>query len=70
MYDPDHYTDGLDRQKNPIEQLGLRPVIIGLLLFWGAVAWWFETEWHDESELRGWMPYPQSQNTEESEEHF
>lgn len=20
--------------------------------------------------LRGWMPYPQSQNTEESEEHF
>ena len=41
MYDTDHYTDGLDRQKNQIERLGLRPVIIGLLLFWGAVAWWF-----------------------------
>ncbi len=31
---------------------------------------WFETEWHGESELRGWMPYPQSQNTETAEEHF
>ena len=41
MYDPDHYIDDLDRQKNPIERLGLRPVVIGLLLFWGAVAWWF-----------------------------
>ena len=41
MYDPEHYTDGLDRQKNPIERIGLRHVVIGLLLFWGAVAWWF-----------------------------
>ena len=41
MYDPGHYTDSLDRQKNPIERLGLRHVVIGLLLFWGAVAWWF-----------------------------
>ena len=41
MYDPGHYTDGLDRQKNPIERLGLRHVVIGLLLFWCAVAWWF-----------------------------
>ncbi len=39
MYDPDHYTYGLDRQKNPIDRLGLRPVVIGLLLFWGFVAW-------------------------------
>jgi len=41
MYDPDHYPDDLDRQKNPIEKLGLRPVVIGLLLFWGVLAWWF-----------------------------
>ena len=41
MYDPDHHTDNIDRQKNPIERLGLRPVVIILLLFFGAVAWWF-----------------------------
>ena len=41
MYDPGHYTDEIDRQKNPIERLGLRHVVIGLLLFWCAAAWWF-----------------------------
>ena len=31
---------------------------------------WYETEWHEQSELRGWMPYPQLQDTETAEEHF
>ena len=30
---------------------------------------WYETEWYSSFDLRGWLPYPQSQNTETAEEY-